>query len=240
MSRTTKRKALAAGATGLAALGTAIHMGVVSPLHLPVRPRPDKIRVACVGDSLTYGCFVPGQPRYHYPAQLGRMLGAHYQVANFGYTNHTAQREGDYPYTARRLYRKSLDFAPEVVILMLGSNDSKAHNWDPARYEEDLTALVESYQSLTTQPTVYLMLPPPAYPRLGRVLWKIRPEVIEQEILPIIRRVAAAKGTQLIDLHTPFVDHPELFIEGVHTNRQGATRMAEIVYQAMSKSAENF
>ena len=111
--------------TALAVL-LAVSFGVIDALHVQPRPRAGQKRVACVGDSITYGCFVPGQPWNSYPRQLGRMLGRGYCVGNFGYTNRTALKSGDYPYTAEKLYRRSLAFQPELVLLMLGTNDTKA------------------------------------------------------------------------------------------------------------------
>ena len=72
----------------------AVSFGVIDALHVQPRPRAGQKRVACVGDSITYGCFVPGQPWNSYPRQLGRMLGRGSCVGNFGYTNRTALKSG--------------------------------------------------------------------------------------------------------------------------------------------------
>ena len=83
----------------------AVSFGVIDALHVQPRPRAGEKRVACVGDSITYGCFVPGQPWNSYPRQLGRMLGRGYCVGNFGYTNRTALKSGDHPFAVRRCCR---------------------------------------------------------------------------------------------------------------------------------------
>lgn len=212
----------------LAMLLLAVSFGVIDALHVQPRPRAGQKRVACVGDSITYGCFVPGQPWNSYPRQLGRMLGRGYCVGNFGYTNRTALKIADHPYTAEKLYRQSLAFQPNLVLLMLGTNDTKAVNWNAEAYARDLEELIESYRGLESCPQVFLLLPPPVFPFCGKVRWDIRSEVLENELLPICRRVAEGKGVPVIDTHSDFVGRKELFMDGCHPNARGTKVMAEI------------
>lgn len=213
----------------------AVCFGVIDALH-PI-PKADKgrIRVACVGDSITYGCFLAGQPWNSYPKQLGRLLGDGYQVANFGYTNRTATKTADFPYTDEALYAKSLEFQPDIVLIMLGSNDSKPYNWDPEAYRRDMTDLIDSYLELETQPQVAVMIPPPAFEVRGRVMWDIRADVIENEIRPICREIAEEKGIKLIDTYTPFVGQSRLFVDGVHPTPKGGAVLAQTVYEAIAE-----
>ena len=211
----------------------AVYMGVIDRLHLTPKADRGRIRVACVGDSITYGCFCAGQPWNSYPKQLGKLLGSEYQVGNFGYTNRTLTVGGDHPYTAETLYQKSLDFEPDIVLIMLGTNDTKPYNWDPEAYRKDLISLIDSYRALESDPQVYIMLPPPAFEVRGKVMWDIRADVIENELLPICLEVAQQEGLQVIDTHTPFLGKSELFIDGVHPTPKGAALMAQTVYDAM-------
>ena len=86
---------------------------------------------------------------------------------NFGYTNRTCINTADYPYTAEKLYKQSLDFWPEIVFIMLGGNDSKEINWDPDKFRADMGSLVDSYRDLDTHPEVSMLLTPPAFPVMG-------------------------------------------------------------------------
>ena len=43
-----------------------------------------KIKVACVGNSITYGYTLPDRETNAYPAKLQKMLGDDYVVGNFG------------------------------------------------------------------------------------------------------------------------------------------------------------
>lgn len=221
----------------LAVLLLAVSFGVIDALHVQPRPRAGQKRVACVGDSITYGCFVPGQPWNSYPRQLGRMLGRGYCVGNYGYTNRTALKIADHPYTAEKLYRQSLAFQPNLVLLMLGTNDTKAVNWNAEAYARDLGELIDSYLELESRPQVFLLLPPPVFPFCGKVRWDIRSEVLENEVLPICRRVAEGKGVPVIDIHSALAGRKELFVDGCHPNARGARVMAEVIVLNIVKGA---
>jgi len=232
-----KTKTIASSIIGFGAglLSAAVYMGALDKLHMPQRGKPGTKRVACVGDSITYGCFVAGQPWYSYPKQLERLLGKDYSVGNFGYTNRTAINTGDFPYTAEKLYKKSLEYKPDIVLIMLGSNDTKAINWDPEKYMQDLGSLIDSYRELKTHPEVYLLLPPPVFPFMGKVMWDIRSEVLENELIPACRQVAEEKGVTLINTHDVFTGRKDLFTDGCHPNRKGARLLAETVYEGIRK-----
>ena len=223
-------KASLAGAAGLA---SAAYVGAVDILHLNPAGAKGKIKIACVGDSITYGCFVKGQPWNSYPRQLGRLLGDDYYVANFGYTNRTAISTADHPYTKEKLYKKSLAFMPDIVLIMLGTNDSKACNWDPAKYRNDMIRLINSYQELDSHPEVIILLPPPVFTIHRRIMWHIGHYNLEHGVQPILRRIAEKKGLRLIDTHGPFFMRRELFVDGVHPNAAGAARMAGIIYEEL-------
>ena len=229
-----------------AAAGAAVYMGALDNLHLPQYGvlqcgGQSRIRVACVGDSITYGCFVAGQPWNSYPRVLGRLLGKDYCVGNFGYTNRTAINSADYPYTAEKLYVDSLEFRPDIVLILLGGNDTKEINWNSEKFRQDLGSLIESYRNLSTHPEVYLLMPTPAFPFRGKVMWDIRSDVLEEELIPACRQVAEEKGVTLIDTHDVLAGRKELFIDGCHPNRKGARLLAETVYTALiahSREAE--
>lgn len=219
-------------------LALAVYMGMLDRLHILPRPRPGQIRVACVGDSITYGFFVRGQLWNSYPSVLQKMLGKDYCVGNFGFSNRTASEDGDYPYTAEKLYKKSLDFQPDIVLIMLGSNDSKPNNWKAESYARSLARLAESYRALDRRPRVLLMTPPSVFHFWKKVLWTIQGDVLENEVVPICRRVAEELGLECVDVHGAFFGKKELFVDGCHPNVPGARLLAETVYQAIKNPAE--
>ncbi len=123
--------------------------------------RPNTIKVACVGDSITYGGLTENE---RYPHLLEQLLGSAYSVRNFGAIEHTVQKAGHLPYWDHRYFRLSSEFAPDVVIIMLGTNDAHPKNWaGAARFSADYRALIEHYQSLPSRPQLFLATPPSTY-----------------------------------------------------------------------------
>lgn len=186
---------------------------------------PQRIRVACVGDSLTYGFGLENRSRDNYPAALGRLLGNRYQVKNFGANGATLLRQGQKPYWAQRAFERAKNFAPNTVILMLGSNDCKARNWQhAAAFKTNLRQMIEAFQSLPSAPKLYLALPTPVF----RDRWGVRGAVLEAEVLPKIRQVSTEMSIPLIDLHQSFQGKATQFPDGIHPGPQAAQKMAEI------------
>ena len=82
------------------------YFGMIGFYHPMNKTNGSKIKVACVGDSITYGCTVGNWRKNNYPTVLGNLLEENYCVNNFGYTNRTAIKSADYPYTDEKLYYK--------------------------------------------------------------------------------------------------------------------------------------
>ena len=82
-------------------------------------PHKDAIRVACIGNSITYGARIKNRDRDSYPAVLSRMLGEAYWVKNFGVSARTLLNKGDHPYMNEKAYQDALAFNPNIVGLNL-------------------------------------------------------------------------------------------------------------------------
>jgi len=61
------------------------------------------------------------------------------------------------------------------------------------------------------------------------VNFSIRPEVIRDEILPMIDEISLQTGAPVIDLYTALDGHGDLFPDGIHPNAEGAGLMAEAI-----------
>ena len=212
------------------ALVSAVRYGMIDFLHPRPRPKPGQKRVACVGDSVTHGLFVTGR-RSTYPAVLGRLLGKDFCVGNFGYSDRTASEKGDKPYSAEKLYRRSLDFAPGTVLLMLGSNDTKAANWDRQACLEGLCSLIDSYRALPSRPEVILLTPPPMFPVRGRIMWGLRDGILENEVICALLAQNA--------VHAALSGRKFFVIDGVHPNAGGAETRASAVCGAVAEIEES-
>ena len=187
-------------------------------------------RIACVGDSITYGAAIKDRVKNCYPAQLGRMLGEKFEVRNFGVNGATLLKKGDKPYWKLKAYANARDFQPEVVVIKLGTNDSKPRNWKhKEEYVADYMELIESFRKLGSKPVVWLCYPVPAYP--GR--WGITDKVMKEEVMPRLDEVAKKSGCKVIDLYSALSDKKEMFPDLVHPNAKGATLIAEAVSSAI-------
>lgn len=194
-----------------------------------------QIKVACVGDSLTYGYGVMMWEENNYPTQLQNMLGDAYHVQNFGISNYCVKNESDYPYTTHTTYTDSLAYDADVLVFMMGSNDAKVQNWTSAEdYKAALLELLDSYGDVQ----IVLCTPPTFYPdgvsEEGLSVYGHQLEVIE-EVSQVIRQVARERGYLLVDFYAMSLSNPQWFcIDGVHLNVEGATAMAEAVNEAVS------
>ena len=194
--------------------------------------------VAAVGDSNTYGAgaFFDDLAHNSYPAQLEALLGASSfagtaQVLNYGLSGRTLLDTGDFPYTDSRFFALSHEVGPQVVLIMLGSNDAKPQNWNAERYEAQLRDVVDSYTGLPGHPEVYLLTPPAAFANTGG----IDPVVVADEVVPIVTRVGEEVGVPVIDVYAATANRPELFSDGIHPDATGLGIIAAAVYEALSR-----
>jgi lysophospholipase L1-like esterase len=188
------------------------------------------IKVACIGDSITEGSGVDTPTVNAYPVVLGRLLGTNYQTRNFGVGGRTLLRRGDYPYWNEQAFRNATNYGPQIVTIKLGTNDSKSYNW---RYKDqfasDFRDLIDAFARLPSHPRIFVCLPVPAY----GLQFDINPEVIKNEIIPIIKQVAKEKGVMTVDLYTALSGRPELFPDLIHPNAAGAAIIAKTLHSAL-------
>lgn len=190
------------------------------------------IKVACVGDSTTYGSGIKDHKHDTYPAQMAKMLGSGYDVINFGVSGATLLNHGDKPYTKQKLDAKAHQFMPDILVIMLGTNDSKPQNWkDKDQYVPDYKSLIESFRKVDPGVKVYLCEPPPAFTGA----YHISGPVIANQIDPMIELVAKAEHTQVIDVHSAMKGDKGLFPDGIHPNPAGAKIMAKTIAGAIKR-----
>jgi lysophospholipase L1-like esterase len=193
------------------------------------------VKVAAIGDSITYG-FDPlmnDRSTHSYPAELEVMLGSSYKVNNYGRPGATLLDSGDTPYRKDVFYKQSTQNQPNIVLIMLGTNDAKSTNWNAAKYEEQLKKFVATYQNLKSKPTVYLMTPPALYSNTA-----IDPEVVSAQVVPIVFRVAKETNVKLVNIYDVTKNHPELFPDAIHPSDAGYKVIARAVYKAVHKSPD--
>ncbi len=198
-------------------------------------PRPDAVRVACVGDSITDGYGIDLRTANGYPAQMQTMLGEGYWVRNFGLSARTLMNSGDRPYMKEDVWQEALDFQPEVVVIKLGTNDAKTANWaHKTEFTKDFQQMIDALKALPSHPKIFLCTPIPA----AKEIWTITDRVIVEEMIPLINRVAKKNKLTVIDLHTALSGHEDLYQgDGIHPTQQGARVIAEVVAKAVDPAA---
>jgi len=211
-----------------------------------------KIRVACMGNSITAG-------EYNYPTALGALLGADYEVKSFGkggsgvFIEDRYAQDGNYNTVYERTpeCQAALNFKPNIVIIKLGTNDAggffscENHFWytdcgkridkpnAAAHFKADYMSLINKVQELSTNPKIYLCYPVHLYPKGMFGQGDYMNTTILTKIHPIIDEIAAEQGFEVIDLHTPTLNMEENFPDGCHPNHQGSYIIAKAVYRGI-------
>ena len=189
------------------------------------------IKVACIGNSITFGAGLAARKKNSYPAVLGRVLGNGYEVKNFGVSGRTALKKGNRPYWKEKAFQKAIVYNPNIVIIKFGTNDSKPENWQyKDEFEKDYGDLVDAFLNLPSHPKVFVCQPVPAFNKK----YTINDSVIRNEIIPIIEKVGKVKKVEVIELYKAFSGKEKLSLDGIHLNEEGCAFMAKEIYKAMT------
>jgi alpha-L-fucosidase 2 len=188
-----------------------------------------RTRVACIGDSITEGYGLKNEGKTSYPVVLDSLLGPSYVVFNFGRSATTLQKKGNFPYWVTKELSNAFHFQPDIIVIKLGSNDTKPYNWNAQNYESDYQSLIDTLRTMESDPEIFLCYPVPVY----MTNWGINDSTVLLGIIPAIDRVAAKNDLPIIDLYHPMQHQPGNFPDGIHPNEQGAFNMAVIVAEAI-------
>jgi len=204
--------------------------------QVSVTPQVD-IRVSCIGDSITAGAGVDPSTQ-SYPVQLDNQLSSSYVVTNFGFSGATMLKNADTPYWNQGVYTSALNSNPGVVVIMLGTNDSKSWNWNSygSQYIADYKSMIDAFNNLTSKPKIYICLPAKAFSEA----YAISEPNLANFIRPYVIQVANEKGVSVIDVYDATKDASANFPDGVHPNVTGAGQIATKVRQIITTASPNF
>jgi lysophospholipase L1-like esterase len=181
-----------------------------------------KTRVALVGDSITE---LSGYPDY-----LAELLDPRFEVRNFGVSGSNVLVDAYYPYLSTPALRDALAFQPDIIVVMLGTNDASYElEQYMGNFEQDYIRLIQKFQALPTKPRIWLAKPPHIYGEMHG----LSNQIVEQHIIPSIERIAKDAGLPLIDVYSA-LNSARFFLDGVHPNDGGAKVIAEVVCSALS------
>lgn len=200
----------------------------------------EKIKVACVGDSITFRYGFEDEPENNYPYVLQELLGSEYWVKNFGESGTCVQENVDDAYITHDKYTESLEFQADILLFMLGTNDSKAWNWkDEESFRQAYEKMLDSYMDVENPPEMYVVISPKAFyingKDSGTAEFGIEPEHVDQ-IVKIQLEVAEERGYSVINMYEISKENPTWFEEdGIHPTLEGAKGLAEIVAETIAR-----
>ena len=193
-----------------------------------------KIKVSCVGNSITYGMRLDDREHESYPVRLQEMLGDRYEVGNFGKSGATLLRHGHRPYFDQEEFRQAMEFAGDIVVIHLGVNDTDPRNWPHFRDEfvGDYLALIDSLRRVNPQARFLIARMTPIGSNHTRFISGTK--TWHGQIQVAIETVAEASGAELIDFYEPLYRYPWMFPDAVHPNAEGAGILAKTVYSGIT------
>lgn len=220
------------------------YMGI-SGIHHHSEAAEGQIKVACVGDSITYGHGISNWRVNNYPARLAEILGDEYHVENFGVSGTTLSDSGDSPYTETAEYKKSLEYRADVLVLMLGTNDSKPQNYKGSdAFTASLDKILSAYRESNPNMKIYICTPAAAFFESGACTgegttnYDIQPGVVEQ-MQYFVKSYAIShlyEIENIIDVYDLTSENPEWFeADLVHPSNDGAQAIATLVARKISK-----
>lgn len=192
------------------------------------------VRVACIGNSITYGTGIADRTNDSYPSQLQRLLGSNYQVGNFGKPGATLLYHGHRPYVKQEEFKEAIAFKGDIAVMHLGINDTDPRNWPNYRDEfvKDYLSIMDSLRAANPKVRIILARMTPIadrHPRFvsGTKQW-------HGEIQTAIETVARVSGAELIDFYEPLYPYPYLLPDAIHPNPEGAGILAKTVYSGIT------
>ena len=198
------------------------------------KTEPKPIKVGAIGNSITYGFGVEDRENQSYPAQLQRLLGNGYEVRNFGNSGSTLLSKGHKPYINQNEFKDAIEFAPDIIMVHLGINDTDPRDY-PIYGDEfvgDYVALIDSFRSVNPNVRVILANLSPLLSkhfrfRSGTRAWR-------DSLRNLIPVVADLTGSELIDFGELLRDRPNIIPDAIHPDKAGATMMAKLVASAIT------
>jgi len=217
-----------------------LHFNGLSGMTQTGTPEAGQIKVACIGDSITYGHGIKNWPKNNYPALLQELLGDGYHVQSFGVSGRAVQDNSDQPYRALPHYEESIAYNADIVVFMMGSNDTKPENWfGEEAFKTALMDLLDDYTQGEKKPAIYICTTPTCF-----FMEDSEGELTSHDLRPayadiiaeIVRQTADELGYPVIDIHALTKENPQWFEkDGVHPNNEGAAAIAQAVYEAISQ-----
>lgn len=211
-----------------------------------LKPAHSQTRVACVGDSITYGVNLASNQTY--PAFLQTLLGSGYNVQNFGYPGLSLMSlPGGNPsyhpaYTSTTQYSAAINFNPNIVIIMLGTNDASfapnaGQTWAQtyeSMFISQYQSLIGAFKNCPAHPVVYVAL---CTRIAGSNSYGIDPTVLNSVIVPELSTIAAAASAPVVNFFAASSPYGNAYQDNVHPTATLTQIMANSAYASIQQYA---
>lgn len=210
-----------------------------------------QVRVSCIGDSITQGACCTGSYCPNYPAKLQELLGDNYLVGNYGNSGKTLLYHGlcedgtSCAYTDTPTWPAALASTPDIVTIMMGTNDAKNFNWfgvqdnRPDSFGLDYLKMIRSLRQLSPRPQIFIMTPVPLY---DPAPFDMNSTIVNSFMVQgggdgLIWQIASIADVQVIDIHTAFNGYnASITCDNCHPTDEGfdviAKTMAPVIQKA--------
>jgi acyl-CoA thioesterase I len=205
-------------------------------------------KIACIGNSITFGARLDHPELHAYPSVLSSMLAANgyqnYSIKNYGIGGATILRFGQ-PNLWKVLDSLKL-FIPDIVIIKAGTNETVGKprgNWEHmAEFEKDYSDYIQGIRKINPNCKIIICSPLDMVikteglsPERTADLTLRRPRI--WELRNRVKKIAKQEATYFLDLTRPFKGKTNLMTknDGVHPNQDGYQYMASLVYKFIVK-----
>lgn len=205
----------------------------------PQQMLAQKQKIACVGNSITYGYGLSNASTQSYPAQMQTLLGTtSWSVGNFGVSARTMLKNGDMPYWNEQSFTNSKNYLPDFVMIELGTNDAKPWNWNNrgSEFVSNYMEMITVFRNLSSKPDIWIGLVPPG----NNVSWNILGVVLKDSVNKRIKQVALQSGVGLIDMFdalggnlSKWYSPANFQADSIHPTTAGATIIAQKVKEML-------
>ncbi len=203
----------------------------------------NKVRIACIGNSITFGAHLDNPDKDCYPTQLGNMLSESCIVKNYGVSGRNMLKNGPKPIWKESKFKEAIQWAPDICIILLGTNDSRPDLWTDhgSEFLSNYLSMIDTFKLINPYTNFIIGIPPPIWEGhpYGGDTWgqKHNDSILVNYVIPLIEKVAKITDATLLDFHSPFIDKAEFFPDHLHPNPTGAKIIATMVFNLIEKNS---